>query len=124
MTDSALAQLLTLTSHGKRNPEASRRGAALPQFAGKQAEHDGVASPALERNVRAQDALTREPAPLRNALGGAVVGAARQLQPGETRVIKSPAAEEPDGVGRHPVPTSVRPQPIADRRPPLFDVDV
>src|SRR4051794_23943657 len=100
----------------------ARRG--LGQFAGKQAEHHRVAPRPLKRDVRAEHALARKPAALGNPLRGTVVRAARELQPGKVQILKGPARDEPYGVRGDAAPTCMRPQPVADPRAALCQVNV
>ena len=85
----------------------------------EQAVEDGVAAPALERQVRAHEAFACEPAALGDPLRGDVVGSAGEFQPGDAQRVERPAREQADRAGRDAAAPRCGREPIADPRPPF-----
>ena len=68
------------------------------------------------RRTEPEKALTGKPAALGDMLRRLIVGAARQLQPGQSQLSECPPAEQADRLCRDTQAAGPRGEPVADRR--------
>lgn len=96
---------------------ADRAVRLLTEIARKERVDEGVGSPPIEDEVRAQVPFALESDAFQDALRRRVGGFNERLNTAKARVRERPTSKERDGAGRKATTTSTFDQPVAD-----FDV--